>query len=94
MDDKTIHMLSTIDNPYNPFTHFDLWNQYDEARGYFTNEYFARVVNYDGCFSERQKHIARENAIQQIIDADPLHIYIKVTADEKVKPIAIFSEAT
>ena len=94
MDDNTIHMLSTIDNPYNPFTHFDLWNQYDEARGYFTNSYFARVVNYDGCFSERQKHIARENAIQRIIDADPLHIYIKVTADEKVKPIAIFSEAT
>ena len=89
MDKKEIHMLTTIDNPYNPFSRFDEWNQYDQEKGYFTLSYLGRVVDYDGCYTEEQRHQARENAIQQIVDLDPLHIYIRITEDEVVKPLHI-----
>ena len=34
MDDNTEYMLTTIDNPYNPFTQFELWFKYDMLNGY------------------------------------------------------------
>ena len=86
---KEIHMLSTIDNPYNPFTRFDEWNQYDVAMGYNTLSYLARIVDYTDCYTEEQRHMARELGMQQIVDMDPSHIYIKVTENEVVKPVHI-----
>lgn len=87
--DKKVHMLSTIDNPYNPFTRFNEWNQYDTFMGYNTLSYLARIVDYGDCYTEEQRHMARERAIQQIVDLDPSHIFVKVTEDEVVKPIDI-----
>ena len=37
-------MLTTIDNPYDPFSQFDDWLAFDEGKGYFTCEYLARMV--------------------------------------------------
>jgi hypothetical protein len=38
-------MLTTEDNPYNPFTQYDEWLAFDRQQGYYTNEYLARVVS-------------------------------------------------
>ena len=38
-------MLSTIDNPCNPFEDFEGWYQYDTAHGYHTCEYLARFCH-------------------------------------------------
>ena len=92
MENKKIHMLTTVDNPYNPFTRFDEWNQYDTEKGYNTLSYLGRVIDYDGCYTEEQRSDARELGIQEIIDRDPLGIYAKVTEDEVVKPISIFKD--
>ncbi len=37
--------LTTVDNPFNPFTQFDEWNRFDQDYGYYTCAYLARVVN-------------------------------------------------
>ena len=34
-------MLSTIDNPFNPFVDFDSWKNFDEDQGYNTCEYLS-----------------------------------------------------
>lgn len=91
MDDNKIHMLTTVDNPYNPFTHFDEWYQFDTEKGYNTLSYLGRVVNYDGCYTEELRHIAREDGMQEIINRDPLGIFIKVTKEEEVKPVMVFN---
>ena len=36
-------MITTIDNPYNPFTQFDEWYAFDEGKGYCTSGYLARI---------------------------------------------------
>ena len=41
-DDK---MLTTSDNPYNPHEDYDAWMQWDQANGYFTSEYIARLMD-------------------------------------------------
>lgn len=37
-------MLTTQDNPYNPYTQFDDWFAFDEQMGYHTCAYLARVA--------------------------------------------------
>ena len=38
-------MLTTIDNPYNPFTNFDEWWAFDISHGYNTCAYLSRIVD-------------------------------------------------
>lgn len=37
-------MLTTIDNPYNPYKDFDKWNDWDCRHQYNTCAYLARIV--------------------------------------------------
>lgn len=37
-------MISTTDNPFNPWTHYDQWFEWDTSRGYNTASYLATVV--------------------------------------------------
>ena len=37
-------MLSTTDNPFNPWTHYDQWFDWDTSRGYNTASYLATIV--------------------------------------------------
>ena len=74
-------MLTTVDNPYNPFTEFDRWFEYDELTGYKCCEKIARLAKvYDG-MSEEEIDDAIEKAIDTVIENDLTGLYRKV--DEK-----------
>lgn len=77
-DHTTVHMLSTTDNPYNPFTEFDEWRAYDEASGYYTLNYLSRVVVSSNELSEADQSVAIEFAIDEIVEANVSGNYIKV----------------
>ena len=40
------YLLTTIDNPYDPFEQFSLWLLFDKEQGYNTLEYLGRVIDY------------------------------------------------
>ena len=71
-------MLTTFDNPYNPFTHFEDWVRFDESQGYFTNSLLARVANYSDELSEADQDLAVETAIDEIVKDDATLMYKKV----------------
>ena len=75
---STEHMLTTIDNPFNPFTEFDEWRQYDERAGYFTSQFLARIVITSSELSEADQSLAIEAAIDEIVKENVLGIYKKV----------------
>lgn len=75
------HMLTTIDNPFNPFTHPDEWQEFDEAAGYNTREFLARVVRTSDELSEADQDLALEQGIQEIVSENVSGIYRKITAD-------------
>ncbi len=77
------HMLSTVDNPYNPFYQFDEWYQWDMAAGYNTPGYLARVLITSDDLSEADESLAVEHAIDEIVRENVFGVYIRVTADEK-----------
>lgn len=81
LDDETVYMLTTTDNPFNPFTQYDSWYAYDVSKGYFTSNFLARIVNTSDDLSERNQRLAINLAIEEILKYNVLGIYIKVTKD-------------
>ena len=73
-------MLTTVDNPFNPFTQFDEWQRFDEEKGYFTCEYLARIARTSDELSEADEDIAIHSAIDEIVKMNILGIYKKVLA--------------
>ena len=78
----TVHMLSTMDNPYDPFTQFDEWMSWDESNGYYTTGYLARVVRSSPELSVADQELAVEQAIDEIISLNINGIYKKVPAPD------------
>lgn len=76
-------MLTTIDNPYNPFEQFTLWRLFDLEQGYNTCEYLARIAQLSDDMSEKEVDEEIERAIDEIITYNPLQIYKKVRRSDK-----------
>ena len=72
-------MLTTFDNPYDPFDDFLSWFLFDIEMGYYTCSLLARIARYSEDFSTAEEKEDMERAIDQIIDNDFLNIYKKVT---------------
>lgn len=47
MEKQKAILLSTTDNPYNPFTQYDDWRNYDHQQGYCCEEFLARMSKAD-----------------------------------------------
>ena len=71
-------MITTFDNPYNPFTNFNEWFMFDVEKGYYTCNYLARIVNLSDDMTEKEEEAEIERAIDEIILYNPLNIYKKI----------------
>lgn len=76
---ETEVMLTTFDNPFDPFDEFIPWFLFDVEKGYYTCSRLARIARYSEEFSTIEDKIETERAIDEIIDHDFLNIYKKVT---------------
>lgn len=72
-------MLSTIDNPFDPFEQFVQWFLFDVEKGYNSCSLLARIVQLSDEMSEPEIDAETERAIDSIIENDVLNIYKKVT---------------
>ena len=80
-------MLTTIDNPFNPFTQWDEWLRYDEDHGYYTNGYLARISKASDDLSDADYDAENERAIDEICKFNLLGIYRKVYRNSVIKPV-------
>lgn len=71
-------MITTIDNPFDPDTQFDDWFAFDEEQGYHTCSYLDRIAKTSSDLSNSKNQEIIENAIDEIIELDPLKIYKKI----------------
>lgn len=74
-------MLTTKDNPFDPFSQWDDWKRFDEDKGYFTCEYLARMANTSDEMSEADQELAILTAIYEIIEFQP-DLYSTVTKED------------
>jgi len=73
-----LHMLTTVDNPYDPFTEYTKWSAFDEERGYYTPQLLGRVVVFSDELSETDQDLAIESAIDEIVKHNVSGMHRKV----------------
>lgn len=75
-------MLTTFDNPFDPFTQFDSWFQFDIEKGYYSCSRLARIAKLSDDLSDKEVDDEVERAIDEIIKYDFMNIYKKVRRNE------------
>lgn len=83
-------MLSTIDNPYNPFDNFEEWYAYDEMRARQENRptcsgYLARVGMIPDDVSDNEFNQVMNDVIDEIVDLNLSGKFIKLTHEQAKK---------
>ena len=71
-------MLTTIDNPFDPFEQFTSWLMFDDEKGYNCSSKVARIANVTDDMSDEEEKAEIERAIDEIIKHDPFNIFKKV----------------
>lgn len=76
-------MLTTIDNPYDPFEQFTSWFLFDTEKGYNSCAKLDRILTKNGIksdyLSQEEYDEAVEQAIDEIIKYDFMNVYKKLT---------------
>lgn len=72
-------MLTTVDNPYNPFTEYSEWYAFDWVHGYHTPSLLARITFTSYDLSETDQSQAIELAIDEIVRENASGVHRKVT---------------
>lgn len=62
-----VTMLSLASNPYDPFTEYELWLNFDHKEGFDTAGLLARSVVSSSALSEAEQEDAVEQAIDSIV---------------------------
>jgi len=75
-------MLSTIDNPYNPFDEFDKWYNFDVLKGYNSCSYLAKIAKTSDELPESLNQLEIERAIDEIVEININGMFCKVTRDD------------
>lgn len=76
MDDDT--MLTTYDNPFSPFTQFEMWLKFDMIIGYNTCGELARRSFISSIYGDEANEEEIDRAMDEMIKEEPL-VYKKVT---------------
>lgn len=78
-----VAMLTTIDNPFDPFTQWEEWYAFDEQAGHHTCSYLGRVTRSSNDLSDDERDRAVEDAIDEIIRVNGLGMYKKVYENDE-----------
>ena len=71
-------MLTTIDNPFDPFEQVTSWFMFDVEKGYNTCSKLMRIAQVNDDMSEVEKNNAIDSEIDTLIKYDFLDIFKKV----------------
>lgn len=81
MAKEKISMLTTNDNPFDPFEDFASWYVYDSKEGYNSCGLLSIMAETSDAYSDDENKFIIEDAIDTIIQDDPLKIYKKITKE-------------
>lgn len=73
------YMLTTVDNPHDPFTDFGGWMAWDIAAGYQTCQLLARITITGEESMPGDQQAAINAAIDEIVEENVLGVFRKVS---------------
>lgn len=76
-------MLSLATNPYNPFTEYDKWKNFDRREGFDTDGFMARLISTSSDISEADQLLAEKQACESVLRNPSFgDLYIMVNSDD------------
>lgn len=75
-------MITTMDNPYDPFTQWDEWSAFDLSHGYNSWNKVARLAKISDHNTDEDNERAITDAIYRLVDLDPIGEYRACTREE------------
>lgn len=78
-------MLTTIDNPFDPFEQFDDWYRFDTEKQYYSSERWTRFAKFTDDMTEQEEREESERAIDEFIALDFLDLYKKVKKEVEIE---------
>jgi hypothetical protein len=82
MPDRPEYMLTTVDNPFDPWTQWEEWFAWDQSAGYHTPGLLARIARVSDDLSEADEYVAIQTAIDEIVQENVLGVHRKVREGE------------
>lgn len=79
-------LLTTVDNPFDPFEQFTSWFMFDIEKGYNSCGYLARIANITDEMTQKEIDEEIERAIDEILNYDFLGLYVKVRKENNPTP--------
>lgn len=76
------YMLTTFDNPFDPFTQWDEWFAWDTTAGYNTSGLLARISYSSDEISDVDQFWAIQNAIDEIVRENVSGMHRKIKRGE------------
>lgn len=73
--------ITTLDNPYDPFTQFDEWYAFDEVHCYHSCSLLAQFANTSIDLNVDEVNAKLESAIDRIIELDLFGNYKKIVKE-------------
>ena len=79
------YMLTTVDNPYDPFEQFALWDLFDKENGYNTCNLLARTQKLSPDMTQKEENEEYDRAVDEIIKYDKVkNAYYLVELQRKI----------
>ena len=90
-NELTEYMLTTVDNPFDPFTRFDEWYEFDVRLGYHTSAFLDRIAKVSHEISETDQALAIQDAIDEILQENVSGMWRKVSRNS-VKNLDVYQD--
>lgn len=86
-------MVTTMDNPWNPFDHPREWQAYDRSHGYRTRDLLAYFSFNSTKLEEEDYQEELNNAIDRLLEFNPFGMHYKLYEDEAETMIKLANKA-
>jgi hypothetical protein len=80
------YMLTTYDNPFDPFTQWDQWYAFDMQMGYHTPGLLARISKSSIDLSPIDEYLAVQDAVEEIVRENVSGMHRKVKRGDVLVP--------
>lgn len=78
------YMVTTIDNPYDPFDNFEEWLSYDLEKGYNTCGLLAKYVHTSTSLSEAEEEEEIKRGFDEFLNINPFGIHKLVVKNRQM----------
>ena len=81
------YMLTTLDNPFDPFNDFTQWHMFDCEKGHNTSSRIARIAQLSSEMSQKEVDEEMDRAMDIILRYDAEDKYIKVSEKQNATAV-------